>query len=60
MSRIGKKAIALPKGVTASVDGQTVKVKGPKGFYRKVKLSRIALRDLANFGQIPGMTKASW
>jgi large subunit ribosomal protein L6 len=31
MSRIGKKAIALPKGVTASVDGQTVKVKGPKG-----------------------------
>ena len=32
----------------------------PKGFYRKLKLSRIALRDLANFGQIPGMTKASW
>ena len=32
----------------------------PKGFYRKVKLSRIALREYANFGQIPGMTKASW
>src|ERR1700742_1478162 len=32
----------------------------PKGYYRKVRLSRIALRDLANFGQIPGMTKASW
>ena len=31
-----------------------------RGFYRKVKLSRIALRDLSNFGQIPGMTKASW
>ena len=31
MSRIGKKAVALPKGVTASVEGQTVKVKGPKG-----------------------------
>ena len=31
-----------------------------KGFYRKTKLSRIALRDLANNGQIPGMTKASW
>jgi len=31
-----------------------------KGYYRKVKLSRIALRQLANFGQIPGMTKASW
>src|SRR5262249_42009478 len=31
-----------------------------KGFYRKLKLSRTALRDLANFGQVPGMTKASW
>src|SRR5260221_9546356 len=31
MSSIGKKSVAVPKGVTASVDGQTVKVKGPKG-----------------------------
>ena len=31
-----------------------------KGYYRKLKVSRIALRDLANFGQAPGMTKASW
>src|SRR5580658_1255303 len=31
MSRIGKKAVAIPSGVTASVDGQTVKIKGPKG-----------------------------
>jgi large subunit ribosomal protein L6 len=31
MSRIGKKLVALPKGVTAKVDGQTVNVKGPKG-----------------------------
>ena len=31
-----------------------------KGYYRKFRLSRIALRELANFGQIPGMTKASW
>jgi large subunit ribosomal protein L6 len=31
MSRIGKKPVAVPAGVTASVDGQTVKVKGPKG-----------------------------
>jgi large subunit ribosomal protein L6 len=31
MSRIGKKAVPVPKGVTASVDGQTVKMKGPKG-----------------------------
>ena len=32
----------------------------PKAYYRKVRLSRIALRSLSNFGQIPGMTKASW
>ena len=31
MSRIGKKPVAVPSGVTASVEGQTVKVKGPKG-----------------------------
>ena len=31
MSRIGKKPVALPKGVTAEVKGQTVEVKGPKG-----------------------------
>ena len=31
MSRIGKKPVSLPDGVTASVSGQTVEVKGPKG-----------------------------
>jgi large subunit ribosomal protein L6 len=31
MSRIGKRAVAVPKGVTAALDGQTVTVKGPKG-----------------------------
>ena len=31
MSRIGKKPIALPKGVTVTIDGQTVTVQGPKG-----------------------------
>lgn len=31
MSRIGKKPVAIPAGVTAQVSGQTVKVKGPKG-----------------------------
>ena len=31
MSRIGKRAVTIPSGVTASVDGQTVKMKGPKG-----------------------------
>ena len=32
----------------------------PRAFYRKFKLSRITLRDLASSGQIPGMTKSSW
>jgi large subunit ribosomal protein L6 len=31
MSRVGKKPVAVPSGVTATVEGQTVKVKGPKG-----------------------------
>jgi large subunit ribosomal protein L6 len=31
MSRIGKKAVAIPSGVTVTLDGQTVTVKGPKG-----------------------------
>jgi len=31
MSRIGKKAVAVPSGVTVTIDGQTVTVKGPKG-----------------------------
>jgi large subunit ribosomal protein L6 len=31
MSRIGKKPVSVPSGVTANVEGQTVKVKGPKG-----------------------------
>ncbi|WP_340150286.1 30S ribosomal protein S14 [uncultured Sneathiella sp.] len=32
----------------------------PRGVYRKLKLSRIGLRDMASNGQIPGMVKSSW
>ena len=32
----------------------------PRGYYRKFKMSRIALRELASAGQIPGMVKSSW
>jgi len=32
----------------------------PRAYYRKLKMSRIALRDLASKGQIPGMVKSSW
>jgi large subunit ribosomal protein L6 len=36
MSRIGKKAVPVPSGVTANVEGQTVKMKGPKGLLQIV------------------------
>ena len=32
----------------------------PRGFFRKFRMSRIALRELALSGQIPGMVKSSW
>ncbi|MGO9545050.1 MAG: 30S ribosomal protein S14 [Rhodomicrobium sp.] len=32
----------------------------PRGFYRKLRMSRIALRDLGNKGLIPGLVKSSW
>jgi small subunit ribosomal protein S14 len=32
----------------------------PRGFYRKLRMSRIALRELSNLGQVPGMVKSSW
>ena len=32
----------------------------PKSYYRKLKMSRIALRDMASRGEIPGMVKSSW
>jgi small subunit ribosomal protein S14 len=32
----------------------------PRGYYRKLRMSRIALRDLASNGMVPGMVKSSW
>ena len=32
----------------------------PRGYYRKFKMSRIALRELASAGHVPGMVKSSW
>ena len=32
----------------------------PRAYYRKIKMSRLALRELANRGLIPGMVKSSW
>jgi small subunit ribosomal protein S14 len=32
----------------------------PRAYYRKLKMSRIALRELGNFGKVPGIVKSSW
>ena len=32
----------------------------PRGFYRKLKMSRIALRELGSQGKVPGLVKSSW
>jgi large subunit ribosomal protein L6 len=44
MSRIGKKPIAVPSGITANVEGQTVKVKGPKGALQVVLHDDVAVK----------------
>ncbi len=55
------KLAAMPR------DGSPVRVRNrctltgrPRGVYRKFKMSRIALRELASIGMIPGMVKSSW
>lgn len=44
MSRIGNKAVSVPSGVTANVEGQTVKVKGPKGALQAVVHDDVAVK----------------
>lgn len=44
MSRIGKKPVAVPDGVTPTVDGQQVTVKGPKGTLSAVLVEQVAAR----------------
>ena len=44
MSRIGKKPVPLPNGVTATVEGQTVKVKGPKGELKVTLVDDVTVR----------------
>lgn len=55
------KLAKLPRNSSATRLHNRCLVSGrPKAYYRKLKMSRIALRDLASFGQIPGMVKSSW
>lgn len=55
------KLAQLPRNSSATRLHNRCQLTGrPHAFYRKLKLSRIMLRDLASFGQIPGMVKSSW
>ena len=55
------KLAELPRNSSAVRQHSRCELTGrPRSFYRKFKLSRIALRELASTGQIPGMVKSSW
>ena len=52
---------ALPRNSAPSRIRNRCEVTGrPRAYYRKLKMSRIALRDLGNNGLIPGLVKSSW
>ena len=55
------KLAELPRNSSPTRVGLRCELSGrPRGNYRKFRISRIALRDLASTGQIPGMVKSSW
>ena len=55
------KLAELPRNGSAVRVRNRCEVTGrPRGYYRKLRMSRIALRELASIGQIPGMVKSSW
>ena len=55
------KMAELPRNASATRIRNRCEITGrPRAFYRKHKLSRIALRDLGSKGLIPGLVKSSW
>ena len=55
------KLAELPRNSSATRLKNRCELTGrPRAYYRKLKLSRIMLRELGSFGQIPGMVKSSW
>ena len=55
------KLSALPRnGAESRVHNRCELTGRPRAYYRKLKLSRIALRELGNLGLIPGLVKSSW
>ena len=63
----GERLIARLKLAEVPRNGNPTRVRNrcattgrPRGYYRKFGLCRVELRDLANMGMIPGVTKSSW
>ena len=55
------KLAQLPRNSSPSRIRNRCEITGrPRGYYRKLKISRIALRDLGSKGLIPGLVKSSW
>ena len=55
------KLASLPRNGSKTRIRNRCEVTGrPRAYYRKLKVSRIALRDLGNTGAIPGLVKSSW
>ena len=60
-SKARLKLAKLPRNSSATRLHNRCQLTGrPHAFYRKLKVSRIALRELASNGEIPGMVKSSW
>jgi small subunit ribosomal protein S14 len=52
---------ALPRnGAKTRIRNRCAVTGRPRAYYRKLKMSRIALRDLGSAGQVPGLVKSSW
>lgn len=59
--RLSMKLAKMPRNSSATRIRNRCQLTGrPRGYYRKLKVSRIALRDLGGKGQIPGLVKSSW
>jgi small subunit ribosomal protein S14 len=55
------KLAALPRNSAKTRIRNRCEVTGrPRAYYRKLKMSRVALRDLGNNGLVPGLVKSSW
>ena len=55
------KLAELPRSSSATrIRNRCLLTGRPRAYYRKLKMSRIALRDLGSHGQIPGLVKSSW